>query len=314
MHNTGVILPADGPSIRQAAEVLRAGGLVAFPTETVYGLGGNALDERAVARIYAAKGRPSHNPLILHVTDALEVAAIATEWPDAARILAARFWPGPLTLVLPRAGVVPAAVAGGGSTIAVRCPAHPVARALIREAGVPIAAPSANASGGLSPTTAMHVAKSLGANVDLILDGGQCPGGLESTVVDVTARVPRLLRPGPIPQNELERLVGPVLFGPARGETRSPGLLPRHYSPRTPLVLADTLAEATLRRTEGEQEGQKCVVWEPRGDVANVSHRLYADLHHLDEAGWDVIIAVLPPATTEWAAVRDRLTRAAAKE
>src|SRR5437660_12869477 len=181
------IFIAEPAAIAEAAAVLRRGGLVAFPTETVYGLGGNALDPAAVARIFAAKGRPATNPVIVHVADAAGVPLVAAAWPDPAARLAARFWPGPLTLVLPRRPEVPDVVTAAGPTVAVRVPAHPVARALLRAAGVPVAAPSANRSSELSPTTAEHVLRGLGGRIDLILDAGPCPGGIESTVLDLTS-------------------------------------------------------------------------------------------------------------------------------
>ncbi len=190
---------ADSPdveSIDYATSVLRSGGLVAFPTETVYGLGANALDAAAVARIFAVKGRPANNPVIVHVAAVDDVAAVATEWPEVAAHLAARFWPGPLTLVLPRRSEVPDIVTAGGPTVAVRLPAHPVAQAVIRAAETPLAAPSANRSTHLSPTQAAHVLQELEGQIDLVLDAGPTPGGLESTVLDLTSTPPRLLRPG----------------------------------------------------------------------------------------------------------------------
>ena len=187
----------DAAAIRRAAAVIRAGGLVAFPTETVYGLGANGLDAAAVARIFEAKGRPATNPVILHVSDASEVLNVAADWPETAAQLAAAFWPGPLTLVVPKADRVPSIVTAGGPTVAVRCPNHRVALALIREAGVPIAAPSANRSTELSPTRAEHVLKSLNGRIDLLLDGGPCSGGIESTVVDATGDMPARASPRP---------------------------------------------------------------------------------------------------------------------
>ena len=209
------ILPvplADSPALQEAADLLRAGGLVAFPTETVYGLGADGLNPEAVARIYAAKGRPATNPVILHVADAAQARALVTHWPAEAQLLAERFWPGPLTLVLPAVDTVPAIVRAGGPSVALRCPAHPVALALIQAVGRPLAAPSANRSQHLSPTCAAHVASSLGEAVDLILDGGPTRSGLESTILDLSqvGVRPRILRPGPIAPAELEGLLGPV--------------------------------------------------------------------------------------------------------
>src|SRR5690348_13744143 len=209
------IFPLDPSSanleaIAEAARILRAGGLVAFPTETVYGLGANALDASAVARIFAAKGRPANNPLIIHIADASDVRKVVADWPESAGRLAERFWPGPLTLVLPRCDAVPDAVTAGGPTVAVRVPAHPVAQALVRAAGVPIAAPSANRSMELSPTRAEHVLRGLDGRIDVLLDGGPTAGGIESTVLDLTATPPRLLRPGLIGVAELEAVLGRV--------------------------------------------------------------------------------------------------------
>ncbi|WP_088258505.1 L-threonylcarbamoyladenylate synthase [Fimbriiglobus ruber] len=308
----------DPTVVRRAADLIRAGRLVAFPTETVYGLGANALDPAAVAGIYAAKGRPATNPVIVHVADPVAVPAVAATWPDAARQLAERFWPGPLTLVVPKAEAVPDGVTGGGPTVAVRCPAHPVARALLVAAGVPIAAPSANRSGELSPTTAAHVLRSLDGKLDAILDGGPCPGGLESTVVDVSGPVVRLLRPGLITVVQLEAVVGPVELGPppaAPGAALpAPGMLARHYAPRTALECAETAEEAGFLAGLYETAGLKVARLIVTGAPVVAAARLYADLHALDEAGYDRIIVTLPPATDEWRAVRDRLTRAAAEE
>ncbi len=300
--------------IRAAAERLRAGGLVAFPTETVYGLGANALDPAAVAAVFALKARPNTNPLIVHVATAEQAKAITSSWTPAAEVLAAKFWPGPLTLVLPKAANIPDAVTAGGPTVAVRVPAHPVALALLHAAGVPIAAPSANKSGELSPTTAEHVRRSLGDAVE-VLDGGACPGGLESTVVDASGETVRLLRPGLISVAELEALVGRVLIGPPTvGAVPSPGLLAKHYAPRTALECAATPDEADFLVTLYETAGLKVARYACPADPASAAATLYADLHALDAGGYDRIIALLPPDADEWRAVRDRLTRAAAVE
>src|SRR5438128_2586209 len=197
-------------AIARAAAILRQGRLVAFPTETVYGLGANALDAAAVARVFEVKGRPPTNPLIVHVAGADQIAQVAADWPDVAARLAERFWPGPLTLVLPKRRELPDIVTAGGPTVAVRVPAHPVAQALLKEAGVPVAAPSANRSTGLSPTTAAHVLRGLADRIDLILDGGPTSGGIESTVLDVTTSPPRLLRPGLVTPAAIEAIVGPI--------------------------------------------------------------------------------------------------------
>ena len=305
--------------IARAAAVLRAGGLVAFPTETVYGLGANALDAAAVARIFVVKGRPATNPVIVHVADASEVLNVAVAWPATAAALAARFWPGPLTLVVPKADCVPASVTAGGPTVAVRCPAHAVARALIAAAGVPVAAPSANRSTELSPTRAEHVLKGLNSRIDLLLDGGACSGGLESTVVDVTGDAPRVLRPGLISVPMLEAVCGRVELAsrgcePASsGVARTPGQMAKHYSPHTPLVLADEcrLWEAGYRMMS---VGFDLVIsYHPMpGDSASYAAELYRVLHKLDDGRFERIVIAMPPDTPEWTAVRDRLTRAAA--
>jgi L-threonylcarbamoyladenylate synthase len=306
--------------IHRAADVIRAGGLVAFPTETVYGLGANGLDAAAVARIFEAKGRPATNPVILHVSDASEVLNVAANWPETAGKLAARFWPGPLTLVVPKAGRVPTIVTAGGPTVAVRCPNHPVARALIRAAGVPVAAPSANRSTELSPTRAEHVFKSLNGRIDMLLDGGPCSGGIESTVVDATGEFLRLLRPGLISVSMLEEVCGRVEIGAKdEGVSRSPGQMAKHYSPRTPvrLIDGDDLVDDLLEaQSVGLRVGAMTFSWERFNrlplDPDQAAAMLYDTLHRLDQAGYDLILVETPPDTPEWAAVRDRLTRAAA--
>ena len=320
-------------AVDRAAGLIRAGRLVAFPTETVYGLGANALDPAAVAAIFAAKGRPATNPVIVHVADPDGAGAVAAEWPAAAAKLAERFWPGPLTLVVPRRPEVPDVVTAGGPTVAVRCPAHPVARALIRAAGVPVAAPSANRSTELSPTRAEHVLKGLDGRIDLILDGDPCPGGIESTVVDVTGGVVRLLRPGLVTAPMLEDVVGPLASGgrqaPESGSVaRSPGQMEKHYSPRTPVYLLGygELDDGHLQAAYEDQRvgivGLESTVlgWltfdvPPHfaampADPPAAAALLYDGLHRLDQLGLDFILVGMPPDTPEWAAVRDRLTRA----
>jgi L-threonylcarbamoyladenylate synthase len=331
-----VVLPIDAAApdagvIDRAAAVLRGGGLVAFPTETVYGLGANALDPVAVGRIFAAKGRPATNPVIVHVADAAQVPAVAASWPDTAARLAERFWPGPLTLVLPRRPEVPDAVTAAGPTVAVRVPAHPVARTLIRAAAVPVAAPSANRSTQVSPTRAEHVLAGLDGRIDLLLDAGPTPGGLESTVLDLTASPPRLLRPGLVSPSEIEEILGPILR-PGEGRRdeaeilRSPGLLPRHYAPRA--VLECVTGDGRDRAEELCRQGLRVgwLTWQEGGDdppgLTRVvmppaprpyAAQLYAVLHALDAAGVERIVAALPPDTEDWLAVRDRLRRAAVR-
>lgn len=310
--------------IARAAAVLRAGGLVAFPTETVYGLGANALDADAVRRIFAAKDRPANNPLIVHVPDAAAARAVTAAWPESAERLAERFWPGPLTLVLPRRSEVPDAVTAGGATVAVRVPAHPVARALLGAAGVPVAAPSANRSTQLSPTQAEHVVAGLGGRIEMVLDGGPCPGGLESTVLDLASSPPRILRPGLVTSAEIEKLIGPVMrpMGPLteKAPMPSPGMMLRHYAPRAVL---ECVADGRQRVDELQRQGVR-VGWLTFGaaagmdvvqmsrDPAEYAARLYAVLHELDAAGVERIVVDLPPDEEEWLAVRDRLRRASA--
>jgi L-threonylcarbamoyladenylate synthase len=288
-------------------------------------LAANALDEIAVRRIFAAKGRPAQNPLIVHVAEIADVARIAATWPEAAQRLAERFWPGPLTLVLPKRPEVPDVVTAGGPTIGVRIPAHPVARRLLQVAGVPLAAPSANRSGGLSPTTAEHVRRSLGDRVDLILDAGPTPVGLESTVLSLAESPPRLLRPGHITPAQIEAIIGPIQRGAVStaGALPSPGLFARHYSPRTPTeVVEGSGAERVLVLTEAGQRvgwlarmarptSERVVLHVMPDDPTEYGTRLYAALHDLDELGLDRIIVDLPPGTDEWLAIRDRLLRAA---
>lgn len=297
--------------IARAAELIRAGRLVAFPTETVYGLGASALDAAAVRGIFLAKGRPPSNPVIVHLFDSTGVAKVASAWPETAERLAARFWPGPLTIVVPRSDTLPAEVTAGGATVAVRCPAHPVAQALIRAAGVPIAAPSANRSTELSPTRAEHVMKSLAGRIDLVLDAGPCPGGIESTVVDVTGSAVVLLRRGQITAAMLEVVAGPVTLRSAAGEiARSPGLMAKHYSPHTPLRLVD---RGNLERAavEARAAGITVGTLPLPADHITAERELYSSLHALDAWGLELILAELPPDAPEWAAVRDRLQRAA---
>jgi L-threonylcarbamoyladenylate synthase len=294
-------------NIAHAAELLRAGKLVAFPTETVYGLGANALDAAAVARIFTAKGRPSTSPLIVHV-DSVEMArSLAAQWPEAAERLAARFWPGPLTLIVPKNPRIPDAVTAGLGTVGLRMPAHPVALELIRAAGVPVAAPSANRFTELSPTTAAHVRKSLGKAVDYVLDGGPTTVGIESTVLSLAGERPVLLRPGVIPLPEIEALIGKVevAAGTPQGAHLSPGMHLRHYRPRTPLYL--------LAAGDAEPAGRGAWLRIGAAGPRAYAAALYDTLHRLDEEGLDWIAVERPPDAPEWAGVLDRLRRAATR-
>ncbi|HTU91525.1 MAG TPA: L-threonylcarbamoyladenylate synthase [Gemmataceae bacterium] len=319
-------------ALAEAARVLRGGGLVAFPTETVYGLGANALDASAVARIFAAKGRPATNPLIVHVSNAGEARNVVADWPASAALLAEHFWPGPLTLVLPKRDTVPDVVTAGGPTVAVRVPAHPVAQALLRAADLPIAAPSANRSTELSPTRAEHVLHGLGGRIEMLLDGGPTSGGIESTVLDLTATPPRLLRPGPIGVAELEAALGSLirvrsLTVAAQNSPQplpSPGMMPRHYAPRTPLECVEAGKEPErLALLLSEKRRIGWVTFADSGvappgvlvrvlpsDPAGYAAQLYAVLHELDAARLDCILVTMPPDTDDWLAVRDRLRRA----
>ena len=301
--------------LQEAARFLHQGKLVVFPTETVYGLGAHGCDPQAVRRIFAVKGRPPSNPLIVHIATVEQLVQVTTDCPPLAYRLARQFWPGPLTLVLPRHPRIPDEVTAGGPTVAVRIPAHPVALALVRVANVPVAAPSANLSSAISPTQAEHVLKSLGEAVDLILDAGPCPQGVESTVLDITVEPPRLLRPGPITVPMLEAVIGPVAVGPPpsaplSAPARSPGLTAKHYAPRTPLRLipAEQLNQEQSRLTE---QGLRCGILQLPDDPQQAAAILYAELHRLDAAGYDLLLAPLPPDHWDWLAIRDRLLRAA---
>jgi L-threonylcarbamoyladenylate synthase len=314
-------------SLARAAAILRDGGLVAFPTETVYGLGALALDPAAVRRIFAAKGRPPTNPLIVHVPGVAEAGAVVAAFPERARRLAAAFWPGPLTLVLPRRPEVPPEVSAGLPTVGVRVPSHPVARALLVAVGRPIAAPSANRYTAISPTSARHVEKSLGGRIDAILDGGETPIGIESTVLDVSGPVPTLLRPGILGIDELSRVVGPIARGPGlvEGEAAvSPGLAKRHYAPAARVAAfapggaaralaglpAGARAGVVARRPR--PEGAAVAAWIQLPDEpAGFARQLYGALHALEDAGVSDVLLEGVPEGAEWEAVRDRLGRAA---
>jgi len=321
-------------AIQEAADLLRRGGLVAFPTETVYGLGANALDEAAVRRIFEAKGRPATNPIIVHVADVADLAQVATQVPESAKRLAAAFWPGALTLVLSRHAAVPAAVTAGGETVAVRVPSHPVALALLKAARVPIAAPSANRSESLSPTTAAHVLKGLGGRIDLVLDGGPATGGLESTVLDLVAEPPEILRPGLITAEQIEAVLGRVVRlraaeGGSMEVARSPGQTRRHYAPRVPLELSKSSAARVASLVDqglrvgwlamtsgggilacGAPVRKLVLPSDPEGYAAG----LFAALHDLEDAGCERIVVEMPPESREWLAIHDRLSRAVAHE
>jgi len=306
---------ADEEAFREAGELIRRGELVAFPTETVYGLGGNGLDPAAAAKIYEAKGRPSDNPLILHIQNVEELAPLVKKIPPQAEMLMSRFWPGPLTIIFEKSQIVPKETSGGLNTVAVRMPSNRAARRLIREAGVPIAAPSANLSGRPSPTSAEHVRKDLDGRIPLILDGGEAQIGLESTIVDVSGALPEILRPGFIGEKKLRELLGIIKAdAPASGDEkdappRAPGMKYRHYAPKAPLMLlkgsdkeiaAFLKQEAALARGQGESIGalvsrEALPLYEQedpglflfslgsREDQEEIAHRLFALLRDLDD-------------------------------
>ena len=311
-YQLGSIRAADAAGIAVAAEQLRAGGLVALPTETVYGLAARADSASAVAAIYHAKGRPDFNPLIVHVPDLVTAEAIAV-FDDRAQALAARFWPGALTLVLPLRADAPIALAvtAGLDTIALRCPAHPVMRAVLEACALPLAAPSANASGGVSPTRAEHVAASLGDAVGLVLDGGACMAGIESTIVALRGSGWEVLRPGPVTVAQLIELLGPPLDVAAARRIEAPGQLASHYSPGKPVRLDARSAQADeFLIGFGPIAGS--INLSSGGDLAEAAARLYECLHAAAAAP-DARIAVAPvPAEGIGAAINDRLRRAAA--
>ncbi len=293
-------------SLSKAAEILRGGGIVAFPTETVYGLGANALNAEAVAKVFEVKGRPSTSPLIVHVSSIEQARRYVTDWPREAEELARKYWPGPLTIVLPKSAKIPDIVTAGLPTVGIRVPSHPIALQLIEEAGVPIAAPSANRFKHVSPTTAEHVYEEFGDAVEVI-DGGSSQVGIESTVVSFAGGKMTLLRPGMISLGDLEQAAAP------NGSHPAPGMHERHYSPRTPLLLVSSAADLP--------DGRGAFVWitDPAGtsrsvrmpdDPARYAARLYDVLHRLDREKWPWIAVETPPATPEWAAILDRLRRA----
>lgn len=308
----------EASEISRAAALIRAGELVAFPTETVYGLGGNALDPAAVDKIFAAKGRPLDSPLIVHV-DSIEMArGLVREWPPKADLLARRFWPGPLTLVLPKRSQVPDGLTAGLDTVGIRMPANEIALALIQEAGVPIAAPSANRFTELSPTTAEHVRESMGDRVAMVLDGGRTTVGIESSVLSLAGLNALLLRPGMLTKAEIEDVIGPIEVsdGSVAGPHPSPGMHQRHYSPRTRLLVVDDGRLPSLGRGAylwisniAEAASMIRMPGDPRGYAA----ALYETLHQADTQGFDWIAVEKPPLAPEWAAIHDRLERAAAK-
>jgi L-threonylcarbamoyladenylate synthase len=307
--------PATPAAIEEAARIIREGGLVAFPTETVYGLGANAGEGRAVARIFEAKGRPRFNPLIVHLAASEEAGAYGA-FSSEAEGLAEEFWPGPLTLVIPRsedAGLSDL-VSAGLPTVALRVPGHEIARGLIRAAGVPVAAPSANISGRVSATRAEHVAADFGARVDLVLDGGPCAAGLESTIVALTGGEPRLLRAGAIPAEAIERVLGRPLLRERGAVIQAPGMMQSHYAPRARLRLnADAPRSGEAFLAFGARQGNGAALnLSPSGDLREAAANLFAHLRALDRPGIDMIAVAPIPDTELGEAINDRLRRAAA--
>lgn len=319
------VAPASPASLQKAAEALRAGCLVAFPTETVYGLGACAGNALALAKVFEAKRRPFFDPLIVHVADREALGALvdpAALGDPRARLLMDRFWPGPLTLVLPKSAAVPDLATSGLPTVAVRMPAHPVALDLIRAAGFPIAAPSANPFGRLSPTTAVHVQERFESGIDLILDGGPCAVGVESSILSLAGETPVLLRAGGVSREEIEALIGPISIGASVAEKPlSPGQLAGHYAPRTRLKILDDTETLPLAGSRlgwlGFRNGPRgphaaVEILSSVGDMREAAANLFACLHRLDKAGLDLIYAEPVPETGLGAAIMDRLRKAAA--
>ena len=310
-------------ALQEALDALRRGEAIGLPTETVYGLAADAANPEAVRRIFALKGRPADHPLIVHVAGAEALADWASEVPPAARQLAAAFWPGPLTLVLRKLPRVPEVVTGGQDTVGLRCPDHPVALALLREFGGGLAAPSANRFGHVSPTSAAHVRAEFGDAVPVVLEGGDCTIGIESTIVDFTGGMPRILRPGMLGRDAIEAVIGPVHEGATAASPRASGTLEAHYAPRTPLLLLPRPAlakEAAEQQTLGKAVQILALGDLPDGlpglalaaDPASYAHGLYAALRELDGRGANLLLAERPPEAAEWLAIQDRLRRSAA--
>lgn len=340
VSDSGNFTEEEREHLKEAAEILKRGDLVAFPTETVYGLGANALDESAAKKIYAAKGRPSDNPLIAHISDLEMIEPLISYFPEKGRKLAEAFWPGPMTMIFPKSEIVPYGTTGGLDTVAIRMPSDPVAAELIRLAGVPVAAPSANTSGRPSPTMAEHVYQDMNGKIDMILDGGPVGIGVESTIVDVTGEIPMLLRPGAITMEMLRETVGeveidPAIVGPMSADMRpkAPGMKYRHYAPKAELTLVEGETEAVVRRInalarEKLQEGCRVGIicteetrsCYPGGMVRSigerakeetVAHNLYAVLREFDDLGAEYIFSEGFPEDNLGQAIMNRLNKAA---
>lgn len=321
-------------AVDHAVALLREGAVVALPTETVYGLAANAFDVKAVQTIYEVKERPARNPVIVHVASLARARECVSAWPEEAEKLARQFWPGPLTLVLPRAAAIPDIVAAGGNTVGVRFPLHPLIRRVIEGCEFPLAAPSANPANQLSPTTAGHVLEGLRGKIPLIVDAGPTSVGIESTVLDLTTERPRILRPGMISAQQIEQVIKQEITSPANepgeaGELRSPGLLKKHYSPQARMIVAswknDGELSALVKECGVKPEGIHVITYEnipeanPFGRVAIIPYdedayarAIYAELHRSDELGALLILVERPPAGGKWDGIRDRLARASA--
>jgi len=309
-------------TILRAAEIIKKGGIVAFPTETVYGLGADAFNPLAVARIFEVKRRPYFDPLIVHVANPSDVRKLAKEILSNAKKLIERFWPGPLTIVLLKEEDIPDIVTAGLPTVAIRMPNHPMALSLIKESKCPIAAPSANPFGYLSPTTAEHVRDQLGDQVDLILDGGPCPVGIESTILSFLEEKPRLLRPGGVSLEEIESIIGKVEVSPKEeGKPSAPGMLPRHYAPRTPIVLDwdeknldiyknKKIGLLAFQETKNHLKFHSVEVLSKKGDIREAAANLFAAIRRLDALDLDLIVAESIPEIGLGRAIMDRLRRA----
>lgn len=319
-------------AVDRAAGLLKAGQVVALPTETVYGLAANALDPAAVSRIYAAKNRPATNPLIVHVASGELAAECVRDWPPAADRLAAAFWPGPLTLVVPKSDRIPSVITAGGATVAIRWPSHPFMQAVIRACGFPLAAPSANRANEISPTTAQHVLRQLSDRIPLVVDGGPCQVGIESTVVDVTSEPAQLLRPGMIHEESLAAVLGAIRTSQqGEGILRSPGQFQKHYAPKARLLVGhwsdaaefhNVLTSLTCKPERVHVLAYDRIPREPgAAQVSVIPHEpdayaraMYAEWHRCDEAGAECILVEAVPTSPGWRAIADRLHRAASGE
>jgi len=315
---------ANDENIKLAGSIIKKGGLVAFPTETVYGLGADALNPYAVAKIFEVKNRPKFDPLIVHISKFNWLEKLTEKIDEQALKLIEKFWPGPLTLVLPKSEIVPDIVTAGLKSVAIRMPSHPVALALIDSAETPISAPSANPFGYISPTTADHVEKQLGDKIDLILDGGKCPIGVESTVLSLLDE-PTILRPGGLPIEEIEKVIGKVKIQTKSEKILSPGQLQTHYSPRTPVKIFSSIEEILDKRIENagillfkkydfEVKAKHVEILSEKGDLVEAASNLFSALHRLDEAGVDVIYAQEVPEVGLGIAIMDRLRKASGKK